>query len=167
MALHDDLLAQAGHLARVDKKKPKQANLRRAVSAAYYALFHLLIDQSSRFFVSGTQREALRHQLARSFDHGHMKKTAQAFAAATPGQNAWRAVTGAPPSAALVDVSLAFIALQEARHEADYDLSRTFTRGEVEALVARTADAFADWQTVVASAEAETFLVALLVKGRG
>jgi hypothetical protein len=96
-----------------------------------------------------------------------MKKTAQGFAAASAGQNAWRAVMGAPPSASLVDVALAFIALQEARHEADYDLSRTFTRGEVEALVARTDVAFADWQTVATSAEAETFLVALLVKGRG
>lgn len=167
MALHDDLLAQAGHLARVDKKKPKQANLRRAVSAAYNALFHLLIDQSSRFFVSGTQREALRHQLARSFDHGQMKKTAQAFASASAGQNPWRALIGAAPSAALVDVSLAFIALQEARHEADYDLSRTFTRGEVEALVARTAVAFVDWHALSTSPEAESFLVALLVKGRG
>jgi uncharacterized protein (UPF0332 family) len=46
VALHDDLLAQAEHLARVDKKKPKQANLRRAVSAAYYALFHPVASSS-------------------------------------------------------------------------------------------------------------------------
>lgn len=30
MAFHDDLLNQAYHLARRDKKRPKQANLRRA-----------------------------------------------------------------------------------------------------------------------------------------
>ncbi|GAB4215496.1 MAG: hypothetical protein OHK0013_41130 [Sandaracinaceae bacterium] len=46
MALHDDLLAQAARLARTDKNRPKQANLRRAASAAYYALFHLLITRA-------------------------------------------------------------------------------------------------------------------------
>ncbi len=97
MALHDDLLAQADHLAHVDKKKPKQANLRRAVSAAYYALFHLLIDESSCFLVAGKQREALRHQLARSFDHGHMKKTAQAFVQPGAGSNVWRSVLSSAP----------------------------------------------------------------------
>lgn len=166
MALHDDLLAQAERLARIDRRRPKQANLRRAVSSAYYALFHFLVDQSSRFLVSGPQREGLRHQLARGFDHGHMKKAAQAFAAPNAGQNPWRAVLGAAPSAALVEVALAFSALQEARHEADYDLARLFTRGEVEAFVARARDAFAHWGDVAGTAEGEAFLVALLVRGR-
>jgi hypothetical protein len=42
MSLHADLLEQAGNLARLDPTRPKQVNLRRAVSSAYYALFHLL-----------------------------------------------------------------------------------------------------------------------------
>lgn len=119
MALHDDLLVQADQLAHLEKNKPKQANLRRAVSAAYYALFHYLVDQSTRFLVSGPQREGLRHQLARSFDHGQMKRTAQIFASPSASGNAWRAVLGGAPSATLVNVASAFIELQEARHEAD------------------------------------------------
>lgn len=166
MALHDDLLAQVDQLAHVEKHKPKQANLRRAVSAAYYALFHHLIDQSSRFLVSGPQREALRHQLARSFDHGQMRRTAQMFASPSQSGNAWRAVLGVAPFAALNDVASAFMELQEARHEADYDLARSFTGGEVEALVARTKAAFTSWASVAGSFEAEVFLVALLAKGR-
>ena len=51
--LHDDLLAQARHLATRERRRPKQASLRRAVSAAYYALFHYLIDDVVRFFESG------------------------------------------------------------------------------------------------------------------
>ena len=42
MSLPEDLLEQAVHLATLDARRPKQANLRRAVSTAYYALFHLL-----------------------------------------------------------------------------------------------------------------------------
>jgi hypothetical protein len=39
MSQHEDLLAQAVILAKIDLKKPKQANLRRAISSAYYAVF--------------------------------------------------------------------------------------------------------------------------------
>ena len=46
--LSDDLLLQAKHLQQLDKLKPKQANLRRAVSSAYYSLFHLLIDEATQ-----------------------------------------------------------------------------------------------------------------------
>ena len=37
--MHEDLFSQAETLAKLDAKKPKQANLRRAVSSAYYAVF--------------------------------------------------------------------------------------------------------------------------------
>jgi len=41
MAYHDDLLSQAVHL--VHTAPSTKASLRRAVSAAYYAVFHFLI----------------------------------------------------------------------------------------------------------------------------
>lgn len=43
-----NLLAQAKLLATKEQSRPKQASLRRSVSAAYYALFHLLVDASAR-----------------------------------------------------------------------------------------------------------------------
>ncbi len=45
MSFADDLLTQAEHLANWESE-PTQAALRRAVSTAYYALFHLLIDEA-------------------------------------------------------------------------------------------------------------------------
>jgi uncharacterized protein (UPF0332 family) len=54
MAFADDLLEQAYHLANRDRENPKQASLRRAVSTAYYALYHLLIDEAVSQMVSGT-----------------------------------------------------------------------------------------------------------------
>ena len=165
MALHDDLLAQADRLAHAETKKPKQASLRRAVSAAYYALFHYLIDESTRFLVSGRQRDGLRRQLARCFDHGQMRRAAQAFVAPS-ASSPWRAIVSAAPTSALVDVAAAFIALQEARHEADYDLARVFTRVEANALVGRSQAACTTWASVAGTEEADAFLVALLVRGR-
>jgi len=42
MSIHADLLAQAKQLARKEPQRPRQASLRRAVSAAYYALFQMI-----------------------------------------------------------------------------------------------------------------------------
>jgi len=164
MALHDDLLDQADLLAHHDPVKPKQASLRRATSAAYYALFHLLIDASTRFMVT-SQREELRKQLTRSYDHGHMEKAARAFAAPA-ANNPWRALLAQPPSAALVDVASTFIMLQEQRHEADYDLSRPFTRSATKASIARARTAFASWNSIAGTEEGDIFVVALLIRAR-
>ncbi len=41
-SLHNELLAQAWHLAKKEPKHPLQASLRRAVSAAYYTLIPLM-----------------------------------------------------------------------------------------------------------------------------
>jgi hypothetical protein len=71
MAFADDLLEQAYHLLSKDHPNPpKQASLRRAVSTAYYALFHLLIDEAVGNWSVARQRGLL----ARSFEHRAMKK---------------------------------------------------------------------------------------------
>ena len=46
MNLPADLLEQAEHLAGREATRPKQASLRRAISAAYYSVFHLLIREA-------------------------------------------------------------------------------------------------------------------------
>jgi uncharacterized protein (UPF0332 family) len=69
MAFAQDLLDQAYHLANLESGDPKQASLRRAVSTAYYALFHLLVDEAVGNW--GVSRH--RSILARTFDHGKMK----------------------------------------------------------------------------------------------
>jgi hypothetical protein len=63
--LSGDLLAQARHLALKESKKPLQASLRRAVSAAYYSLFHFLVENATRFLIAGnqTERRRMREQL--------------------------------------------------------------------------------------------------------
>ena len=56
--MHKDLLDQAVSLAKLDAKKPKQANLRRAVSSTYYALFHLLVDEACRIQIGTRHNQA-------------------------------------------------------------------------------------------------------------
>jgi len=56
VAIHHDLLDQAEHLAAKEPRKPRQASLRRAVSATYYAIFHLLVNEAVVRFVKGPAR---------------------------------------------------------------------------------------------------------------
>jgi hypothetical protein len=86
MSLHSELLEQARHLATREHRRPKQASLRRAVSAAYYALFHLLTDESTRSLISGNgaDRHELRQALRRSFVHADMKQRRSLLLAARP-----------------------------------------------------------------------------------
>lgn len=46
LSVFNDLIQQAEMLATVDRRRPIQANLRRAVSAVYYAVFHLLVEEA-------------------------------------------------------------------------------------------------------------------------
>lgn len=69
MPFAEDLLDVARSLADMDEEGPRQASLRRAVSTAYYALFHLLISEAT----SNWNRAEPRAALGRIFEHGKMK----------------------------------------------------------------------------------------------
>src|ERR1700722_11624689 len=106
MAFADDLLEQAYHLATMETNEPKQASLRRAVSTAYYALFHLLIDEA----VSNWGVVRQRSILARTFDHGKMKVICEDYVKEFYG-------SGQPASEIqLKNVAHTFVQLQEKRH---------------------------------------------------
>ena len=162
MSLPKELLAQAKLLATKEARRPKQASLRRAVSASYYALFHLLVDEASRRLVGGANRVALRTCLGRAFSHGTMKKVARQFAASAVSERLRPGLNGQPVQEELVRVANAFVDLQQHRHEADYDLGRRFTRVETLSIATDANCAFADWQLVRGSPQADTFLVGLL-----
>lgn len=161
MALHHDLLHQSRSLAQHEPKKPKQASLRRSVSAAYYALFHLLTSAASDRLITGPGRDALRSTVRRAFDHAIMKEACREFVKPNAGKLS-KGMDGTTVPTALASVAIAFVDLQQARHEADYDLTRTFTRREAMALLAQVEQAFADWQTIRKTIPADVFLAALL-----
>ncbi len=149
MSLHGDLLEQARHLAKKEPKRPKQASLRRAISAAHCAVFHRLTDAGARFVVRGNDRTELRLAVARGFEHAEMKKAATSFTGGTLPLVLQPAVP-TPPGvpAALKQLAQTFIDLQQARHDADYDLSRAFTRQGTVDLVSQAEQAFKDWKSV-------------------
>ena len=162
MSLPRDLLAQAKLLATKEKSRPKQASLRRSVSAAYYALFHLLVDAAARRLVSGADREPLRNCLARAFDHGVMKRVALQFAERNLSPRLGPGLNGLPLQDEIVRVAAASVDLQQHRHDADYNMGRRFTRIEALNIVSDAERAFVDWRVVRNSTQADTFIVGLL-----
>ena len=153
MAYAEDLLEQAGHLVRRDRKRPKQASLRRAISTAYYALFHLLVADGVRNWKQTDQRNTF----ARAFDHRVMKEASNRMMRSVPGGTAY---------ASLRWLANSFVELQQARHLADYDNSKRWSREEAEGMVQLAQTAFETWVEVRQTAEAQRYLLSLFLRRR-
>ena len=181
MSLARDLLEQAGHLATRESKRPKQASLRRAVSSAYYALFHLLIRDSA-FDATPSSPLGLRELAARALGHADMKNVCKGFVAGNaaylksvaPGATKPFQTSEIPPSTqkvlvfpievGLIMVMSAFVDLQEARHDADYNTASSWNRMDVLTKVQSARDAFSAWASVKATPNAAVLKAALLLQ---
>ena len=102
-----DLIEAARALAKSGGAPPTQARLRRAVSTAYYAMFHCLAASAADLFI-GTVRSPAWHRAYRALEHG------RARSACLQGQ-----VMREFP-AEIRDFAEAFVVLQKARQQADY-----------------------------------------------
>jgi len=155
MAFHDDLLTQALQLVRVTP--PTQLTLRRAVSAAYYAVFHFLIAEAT----SNWKNVPLRSALGRAYDHGVMKTASNRILNTRdfpfPGER----------PAVVTDlrfVAQAFSQLQEDRHFADYNLTKDLDAVEALTQVKSAEKIFTIWPAIRGEQIAQAYLVSLLVK---
>lgn len=163
MSLDADLLKQARLLATKDRARPIQASLRRAVSTAYYALFHLLVREATQRLLRGSALDRFRPGLARAFQHRAMRSASSSILSG--GTLKGFGKIAVPTD--LFAVAEAFVTLQEERHRADYDLSSPFTRTEALTFVEKAEYAFNCWRTVRKQASADIYLAALLTYGRG
>ena len=105
--------------------RPRQAMLKRAVSAAYYALFHALCFSNANT-LTGTLSPGNRPAWIRAYralDHGSAKNRMEQHLADLP--------------AGIQTFAGAFRILQEQRHKADYDPAARFRRSAVIRLIGR------------------------------
>jgi hypothetical protein len=129
-----DLLKTARLLLSSSRGKPSAVNLRRATSAAYYALFHCLARNCADLLIGGTganRSEPAWQQVYRSLEHGYVKdrcKNNQMMARFPPG---------------IQDFATTFLSLQEKRHSADYDPFARFAKSTVAADINQAEEAIA------------------------
>jgi len=162
MPLPQDLLEQSRFLAQREagRGRPRQASLRRAVSTAYYAVFHLLsADATAQAAPAGPA--GLRERVQRSLQHATMKAAANALQSNPPHPRFRDLIQGSLPTP-LISVARGFARLQDERHRADYDLADQFDRSTVQTLVRDAEQVFRDWSTVRSTDEARVFLAALM-----
>ena len=155
MAYHDDLIKHAIFLSELNRPhEPKQVDLRRAVSAAYYVLFHLLTTEAAQNWKHQRQRD----RFARVFDHGRMK-TCSSKVSSRPLPTDPAEI---PIAEYLKLVADSFVTLQQARHTADYDNSQVWSRTQVWEVICEAEDAMAAWSNIREQEIAQDYLLDLM-----
>jgi hypothetical protein len=129
----DHLLEQADRLVlSVSTGPPRQVDLRRAISSAYYGLFHAILTAAADEFVGSTKRTTSHYTLVyRSVDHKAVRQLCLEIVRSPPSARYGR---HAPPGGYGTDLQAfaeAVLDLQERRHAADYDPSIQLTASGV------------------------------------
>ena len=149
MAYHDELIQHAEFLADLPGP-PKQADMRRAVSAAYYALFHLLTTEAASNWNNVHQQA----RFARLFDHGRMN--------AVSNRILQQKAPTDPAEAAVFDtlkkIAANFVTLQQQRHSADYDNSKNWSGTEVYEAILQAQEAMLSWGSIRNDPMAQDYL---------
>jgi hypothetical protein len=113
----DDLILTAERLTARTRGRARQSDLRRAISTAYYALFHAMARDAADLLVgAGPVRLSPPWvQVYRSLEHGFAKNACASASKLGFSQN-------------ILECADTFIRLQEERHKADYDPSGRYSR---------------------------------------
>ncbi len=145
-------------IALVDPPQPsktEQIDFRRAVSAAYYAIFDVLTMTAAEHWAIAADR----HRFARLCVHIKVKS------ASVNLPNRLKERLGPSPSPqdrktadALIFVAGEFVALQQERHTADYDNSKVWSYTEVEDAILRAHTLYMEWHTVRDTPMAQFYL---------
>jgi len=133
-----------------------EAQSRRAISTAYYALFRLPIDASTTRCVAVA---ALRPLVARNFEHRHMLAVCKRYAGLSVDP------AGQPVPAEVERLADSFVQVQNARMKADYNIKDPVIAVEALAAVQVARDAFTDLAAVASDPAADVFLTELLIGG--
>ena len=113
------MIIAARKLANASPGKPRQAELRRAISTAYYALFHAISKDAADLLVGvGPNRpDDAWTQIYRALQHGEARSACEGVRK-----------LGFPP--AIIACADVFAALQQQRHDADYKPNVRVRRAE-------------------------------------
>lgn len=161
MGVARDLLQQAIHLATYQGVNVSQVDLRRAISTAYYAIFHLLVEDGGQRWRGGSSASVTG--LERALDHSAMRNSSQRFSGTNWSD--WRG-SDQPVPPLLRRVAKSFLVLQDARLLADYDNQQQWSITDVEELLSTAEAAFQDWDSIRTDPLAGNYLLSMLLGKR-
>lgn len=145
---------------------PRQVDLRRAISSAYYGLFHFVLRSAADEFVGVTKRTTARYVLVyRRIDHRNLREICAEAKRATPTAR-FAIYTPANGFGSNIQAfATAAIELQEKRHRADYNPQPRFRTSDAQ-LAVRTARSAVRRFGHASSARRKAFLTLLLCPPR-
>jgi hypothetical protein len=156
----EHLFEQANSLT-TDGARP--TDLRRAISNAYYALFHVVLTAATDMIIGADQRATPRYSLVyRSVDHSQLRNLCARVSATNP-QNV--ALIPAGGFGRVADFARITFNLHELRNRADYDPSIEFTLDEARVAVSEAEQAV-KWFGEGSAEQRQAFLTMLLFKQR-
>jgi hypothetical protein len=135
------LFEQANKLITIQVGPPRQVDIRRAISAAYYATFHATITAAADQFIGVTSRDTSRYGLVyRSVSHAWLRDLCKEVQKPTLSNKfkPHAPSTGFGPN--ITAFAAAVVELQEKRHAADYDVMIRMNKSDA-ALAVSTAKA--------------------------
>jgi len=159
----EHLLDQASRLISAPVAgRPRQVDVRRSISSAYYAIFHAVITAAADEFVGAVHRSTREHGLVmRSVDHRTIK-TICIDLTKTQLPRAYRSYV--PPAGFADDITAfadVFSDLQEQRHAADYDSLKSYVTADAQGAIANARTALGKLRHAPAS-DRRAFLFLLL-----
>lgn len=142
------------------------AELRRAVSAAYYAVFHKLAGAAASHFAGPDAADKPAYAiLYRSFDHRHMKLVCEALKSGTLKEKFRRALRRIAVSQDMRRFAEIFPDLQNTRHLADYDPATLFLASDVTSHILKAELAIAAFDRVPPDEQSD-ILALMMVRAR-
>ena len=155
-----DLIRIAAHLANgavgARRGRPRQTELKRAVSAAYYAMFHTLAVCCANQIAGATRSgrtELTWRQVYRALEHGYARAQCERSSSIGAFPREIRAFAEQ------------FVHMQSQRQSADYDPAATFLRFDVKKHVEETALTIAQFNAV-SNMQKRAFAVYVLLRSR-
>jgi uncharacterized protein (UPF0332 family) len=136
-----DLIKTARDLVESTDGKPRQSNLNRVTSTAYYAMFHTLARSAADLLIGGpgSKRSAEAWlRVYRALEHGTAKNACL---------NGGR-ISLLPKK--IQDFAGMFVTMQEKRHKADYDPSAKAKKSQVSTDIDLVEAAIEDFESVPA-----------------
>ncbi|KQP41429.1 hypothetical protein ASF49_16775 [Methylobacterium sp. Leaf104] len=103
------------------------------MSTAYYALFHALLRRAADEFAGSGHRDAAHYALLyRAFTHGRMKQVCEEIDKPNLRAGYREKLQRTAVSVPIRYLATAFVELQEARHQADYDPQATMSDADAQ-----------------------------------
>lgn len=155
----EELLDQARLLA----AQPRQADLRRSISSAYYGLFHFFLTAAADMIVGADKRNTPYHGLVyRSVEHRQLRAVSSYLSKSNPDNLPMAPADGFGP---IAEVARLAGNLLELRHKADYDPEYSCDSDEASVAVSDAQQAIDLFKTGT-SDQQQTFLKLFLFKAR-